>query len=73
MWTFLANKKLISFILRYGEIEFRVLTALERTKVNILGMVVNGVSGGSGYGGYYYSKDYYGSRESEEGVEIKVG
>ncbi len=64
-------------VVRPGEVESGAVSAaksaLEQAKVNVLGMVVNGVSGSSGYGGYYHPKGYYGSRESAEELGIKVG
>ncbi|MDJ0676858.1 MAG: polysaccharide biosynthesis tyrosine autokinase [Calothrix sp. MO_167.B42] len=64
-------------VVRPGEVDSGAVTTaksvLEQAKVNVLGMVVNGVSGDHGYGGYYYSKGYYGNRESKEGVGIQVG
>lgn len=67
----------ILLVVRPGEVESGAVStaksALEQAKVDVLGMIVNGVSGGSSYGGYYYSKGYYGSRENMEGVGIKIG
>ena len=67
----------ILLVVRPGEVESGAVStaksALEQAKVDVLGMIVNGVSGGSSYGGYYYSKGYYGSRENMEGVGIRIG
>jgi capsular exopolysaccharide synthesis family protein len=69
-------------VVRPGEVESGAVNTarslLEQAKVPVLGMVVNGVSEGSGYGGYYYSQGYYGSREGEKNENgrvpgIKVG
>ena len=64
-------------VVRPGEVESGAVStaklALEQAKVDVLGMVVNGISGSSSYGGYYYSKGYYGNKESMEGIGIKVG
>jgi capsular exopolysaccharide synthesis family protein len=69
-------------VVRPGEVESGAVNTarslLEQAKVPVLGMVVNGVSEGSGYGGYYYSQGYYGRREGEKNENgrvpgIKVG
>jgi polysaccharide biosynthesis transport protein len=39
---------------------------LEQAGQRVLGMVVNGVSSQHGYGGYYYSKGYYGRKNDGE-------
>jgi capsular exopolysaccharide synthesis family protein len=39
---------------------------LEQAGQRVLGMVVNGVTTQHGYGGYYYSKGYYGNRNKDE-------
>ncbi len=63
-------------VVRPGEVESGAVSAakscLEQAKVNVLGMVVNGLSGGSGYGGYHYPKDYSGVNKSEAEVGIQV-
>lgn len=37
---------------------------IEQSAQRVLGMVVNGVNSEAGYGGYYYSKSYYGYRRN---------
>jgi Mrp family chromosome partitioning ATPase len=53
-------------VVRPGEVEYSALKSakslLSQTKVPVLGMVVNGVSEESGYGGYYYYRGYYGDK-----------
>lgn len=39
-------------------------TLLEQSGQPVLGMVVNGVTDKTSYGGYYYSQGYYGSKEN---------
>ena len=45
-------------------------SALEQSRVNVLGMVVNGVSGGSSYGGNYYSRGYYEENTNEKDEKL---
>jgi capsular exopolysaccharide synthesis family protein len=63
-------------VVRPGEVESGAVNTakslLEQAKVSILGMVVNGVGGGSSYGGYYYSKGYYGDKKGEKNENGKV-
>jgi succinoglycan biosynthesis transport protein ExoP len=44
---------------------------LEQAGQRVLGMVVNGVTSGSSYGGYY-SKGYYGARGNEKNGKVDV-
>ncbi len=58
-------------VVRPGKVEYSALKSgkslLNQSKVPVLGMVVNGVSEESGYGGYYYYRYYRGYyREREE-------
>ncbi|MGJ5675744.1 MAG: tyrosine-protein kinase family protein [Nostochopsis sp.] len=54
----------ILIMVRPGKVESGAVNTakslLEQAKVPVLGMVVNGIDGGKGYGGYYYSQGYYG-------------
>lgn len=63
-------------VVRPGKVESGAVNTakslLEQAKVPVLGMVVNGVEVGSGYGGYYYSKGYYGRKEGENNENGKV-
>lgn len=58
-------------VVRPGQVEYSALKSgkslLNQSKVPVLGMVVNGISEESGYGGYYYYRGYRGYyREREE-------
>jgi len=58
-------------VVRPGKVEYSALKSgkslLNQSKVPVLGMVVNGISEESGYGGYYYYRGYRGYyREREE-------
>jgi capsular exopolysaccharide synthesis family protein len=61
-------------VVRPGEVRYSAVTAtkllLNQAKVPILGMVVNGISEESGYGGYYYYRSYYGTKG--DGQEANV-
>jgi len=67
-------------VVRPGEVESGAVQAsksmLEQAKVPVLGMIVNGVDSGNSYGGYYYTKGYYGMENLDKnGVvpPIRVG
>lgn len=53
----------VLMVVRPGEVETGAVrtakSALGQSRVNVLGMIVNGVSGGSSYGGNYSSSHYY--------------
>ncbi|MTJ37273.1 CpsD/CapB family tyrosine-protein kinase, partial [Dolichospermum sp. UHCC 0260] len=53
-------------VVRPGKVEYSAVKSskslLNHGKVPILGMVVNGVSEESSYGGYYYQRGYYGEK-----------
>jgi polysaccharide biosynthesis transport protein len=63
-------------VVRPGKVESGAVSTskslLEQAKVPVLGMVVNGVAEGSGYGGYYYSKGYYERKEGEKDGNGKI-
>jgi capsular exopolysaccharide synthesis family protein len=67
----------VLLIVRPGQVESSAVKAsnllLIQSKVPVLGMVVNGVSEDSGYGGYYYYRGYYGdSKDKQEGDSLAI-
>ncbi|MGB3638786.1 MAG: polysaccharide biosynthesis tyrosine autokinase [Rivularia sp. (in: cyanobacteria)] len=69
----------VLMVVRPGEVETGAVrtakSALRQSRVNVLGMIVNGVSGGSSYGGNYYSGDFYGDKKTHKhrklpGIEV---
>jgi polysaccharide biosynthesis transport protein len=65
-------------VVRPGEVEYSALKSskslLDQAKAPILGMVVNGISEESAYGGYYYRTGYYGDKveTKEKSSQAKV-
>lgn len=67
----------VLLIVRPGQVESSAVKAsnllLIQSKVPVLGMVVNGVSEDSGYGGHYYYRGYYGdSKDKQEGDSLAI-
>ena len=58
-------------VVRPGKVEYSAVKSskllLNHGKVPILGMVVNGISEESSYGGYYYQTGYYGQKVDSKG------
>ena len=62
-------------VVRPGEVQYSAVSAakllLNQAKVPILGMVVNGISEESGYGGYYYYRSYYGTKGGGQEANVQ--
>ncbi|MDD1414839.1 polysaccharide biosynthesis tyrosine autokinase [Dolichospermum sp. ST_con] len=63
-------------VVRPGQVEYSALKSskllLNQSKVPVLGMVVNGISEESGYGGYYYKKGYYGEKVESKSNPLEI-
>lgn len=64
----------VLMVVRPGEVETGAVrtakSALAQSRVNVLGMIVNGVSGGSSYGGNYSSSCYYADKLNKKNNQL---